>query len=758
MKVWKKIISLIVLLGVLGIMGYTVIAGWPGTDGKGKASNINLGLDLAGGVSITYQTVGDVTSQELSDAVYKMQQRIDEYDGAQAYAEGSNRVTVEIPGADDATTILEELGKPGAIYFILEYTQDGKTQNYKWETYINENGQSVTGYHLLRNLEDIEKDGSLIMTGSDIKTADAVYTTDNYSNNIPVVSFVLKDESAQKFTDATKLAHEEGWTLGIYYNDEFISVPSVENEISGGSGIINGFDTIEEARILATNIRIGALPVELEEISSQVVGATLGQGAIKTSLLGAAIGFIILFIFMIVIYRIPGVAANIALLVYTAAELLILNVFNLTLTLPGIAGIVLSVGMAVDANVIIYSRIKEELAAGMGVRGAIKNGYNKALSAIVDGNVTTLIAAVILGILGTGPVRGFAITLGIGIVLSMIASLLVSRWVLLLMYHLGCKNVKLYGVAKERKTINFLGKRKLLFSISGLVIATGLVFLVVNGATGKGIFNFDLEFSGGTSTSITFNEEYTLEEIEDKVIPVIKDATGVKTVQQQKVKNSNTVIFKTQMLDLEKRTALNEALEKEFGIDTSDKNVVSSENISATVSTEMRRDAVVAVAVATVLMLLYIWIRFKDVKFATSAIIALLHDILVVIAFYAISRTNVGNTFIACLLTILGYSINATIVIFDRIREEMEISQKDKLIDVVNRSITVTLSRSINTSLTTFIMIFVLYIVGVSSIKEFAAPIMVGIIAGAYSSVCLSGALWFMMKKASIKRAIKKAE
>lgn len=754
MKAWKKIISLVVLLGMLGIMGYTVIAGFPGTDGKGKAANINLGLDLAGGVSITYQAVGDATSQEIADAVYKMQQRIDEYDGAQAYAEGSDRITVEIPGADDATTILEELGKPGSLYFILEYTEDGKKQNYKLEEYKDESGKKVYGYHLLRDLKDIEKDGCIVVTGNDIKSADAAFV----ENNKPVVSFVLKDDAAIKFTEATKLAADKKWSIGIYYDDEFISVPTVNKEISGGSGIIEGMGSIEAAKALATNIRIGALPIELEEISSQVVGATLGQDAIKTSLLGAAIGFIILFIFMIVVYRVPGVAANIALLVYTAAELLILNVFELTLTLPGIAGIVLSVGMAVDANVIIFSRIKEELAAGMGVRGAIKNGYKKALSAIVDGNVTTLIAAIILGVLGTGPVRGFAITLGIGIVLSMITSLLVSRWVLLLMYHLGCKSPKLYGVAKERKTINFLGKRKLFFSISGLVIATGLVFMVVNGVNDKGIFNYDLEFSGGTSTSITFNEEYTLDEVEDKIIPVIKEATGVKTVQQQKVKNSNTVIFKTQMLDLEQRAALNEALEKEFKIDTSDKDVVSSENISATVSTEMRRDAIIAVAVATVLMLLYIWIRFRDVKFATSAIIALIHDVLIVIAFYAISRTSVGNTFIACMLTILGYSINATIVIFDRIREEMAVAQKDKLIDVVNRSITITLSRSINTTLTTFIMVFVLYIVGVASIKEFAAPIMVGIIAGGYSSVCISGALWFMMKKASIKRAMKKAE
>ncbi len=900
MKVWKKIVALVVLVAMLGLMGYTVIAGFPGTDGKGKAENINLGLDLAGGVSITYQTVGDVTSQELADVVYKMQQRVDDYDGAQVYSEGFNRVTVEIPGADDATKILEELGKPGSLYFILEYSETAssttdkddskeeettkadketeketekeseketekettkaedettkaedettkaeeettkaeenknskavetttaeketqketqketeketqketeketgkdseketeketgkdseketeketenetssdkdkndedtssskKTQNYKWGEYKDANGKNVYGYHLLRDLEDLIKDGSVVMTGDDIKAAQAEFIVEDNGSTIPVVSFVLTEAGTKKFAEATKTAASKGWTLGIYYDGEFISVPTVEEPITGGSGVINGFASIDEAKNLASNIRIGALPVELKEISSQVVGATLGQDAIKTSLIGAAIGFVLLFIFMIVVYRVPGVAANIALIVYTCLELLILNFFNLTLTLPGIAGIVLSIGMAVDANVIIYSRIREEISAGMSVRSAIKNGYQKALSAIVDGNVTTLIAAIVLGILGTGPVRGFAITLGIGIVLSMITSLLVSRWVMLLMYHLGCKDVKFYGKAKEQKNINFLGKRKLLFSISGLVIATGLVFMLVNGVQDKGVFNFDLEFSGGTSTSITFNEDYSLEEIEKEVIPVIKEATGVKTVQQQKVKGTNTVIFKTQLLDLDKRKALNEALEKEFKIDTSDKDVLNSENISATVSSEMRRDAIIAVAVATVLMLIYIWIRFRDVKFATSAIIALMHDILIVIAFYAISRTNVGNTFIACMLTILGYSINATIVIFDRVRENMQSMQKEKLVDVVNKSITDTLSRSINTTLTTFVMVFVLFIVGVSSIKEFAAPIMVGVIAGGYSSVCISGALWFMMKVASIKRAMKKAQ
>ena len=752
MKILKRILVVLIIMLLITPLGYVVINGLPNS-GKGKAENIKLGLDLAGGVSITYQTKEDVTSQELSDIVYKMQQRVSDYDGAQVYAEGDNRVTIEIPGVDNATEVLEELGKPGAIYFMLEYTKDGKTANYKYD-------KDKQKYVLARDLEDIIADGEIIITGNDIKSADAKFYQQQYKEPQGVVDFGLKESGTKAFGDATTLAYTKGWSIGIYYDGELISVAGVSEPITTGSGIISGLgNDLTRAKSLATNIRIGALPVELEEITSQVVGASLGQEAIKTSLLGGAIGLVFLFIFMIVVYRVPGVAADIALVVYIGLMLLILNVYNLTLTLPGIAGIVLSIGMAVDANVIIFSRIKEELADEENtIRTAIKNGYKKALSAIIDGNVTTLLAAIVLGILGSGPVRGFAITLGVGIVLSMVSSLLVSRWVLLGMYHMGYDKEVMYGVAKERKSINFLGKRKICFGISGAVIAVGLGFMVVNGAMGKGVFNFGLDFSGGASTSVTFDKEYTLDEVEDTIIPVIKEATGVTNVIPQIVKESNTIVFKTQSLSGEQRNALNAALEKEFGLDTDDQNVVSYNNISATISNEMRRDAIIAVSVATVLMLIYIWIRFRDVKFAVSAIIALVHDVLVVLAFYAVSRTSVGNTFIACVLTILGYSINATIVIFDRIRENMEVMKKQTLTELVNNSITSTLTRSIYTSVTTFIMVLFLFIVGVDSIREFTSPIMVGIIAGGFSSVCISGALWFIMKRASIRRMLKEVE
>ena len=753
MKIWQKIIATIAIVAAFVATGYTVLVGY-GEGHKGSAKNITLGLDLNGGVSVTYQAVGDVSSQDMDDVVYKMAQRIEMYDGASAYKEGFNRVTVEIPGATDAQKVLEELGKPGALYFILEYAKDGKTPNYKVDYKIQPDGTFKQTYVLNRKIEEMKADGTLVLTGEDVKSAEGT----EYQKIGPVVEFALTNEGAAKFKEATTLAKDKKWTIGVYYDGEFISVPSVSAVISDGQGYIEGMETVDAAKKLASNIRIGALPVELEEITSQVVGATLGQSAISTSVKAGIIGFVILFIFMLVYYRVPGIAANLALVAYTGGMLALLNVFDLTLTLPGIAGIVLGIGMAVDANVIIFSRIREEIGRGLTVRNAIDIGFKKAVSAIIDGNVTTLIAAVILGIIGSGPVKGFAVTLGLGILLSMFTSLIVSRLILLLLYNLGFNKASMYGKEKERKAVDFLSKRKLFISIAGLVIATGIAVTVVNGVRGKGAFNFDLEFSGGTTTTVAFNEEYTLEEAEDKIIPLIKDKVGVSTVQQQAVKGSNTIIFKTKWLSEEQQKAFNELLKNEFKLDVTDPDVVSYERISATISGEMRRDAVIAVIVATICMLIYIWIRFRDVKFATSAILALLHDVLIVLAFYAISRTTVGNTFIACMLTIVGYSINATIVIFERIRENLKAMGKSTLTDVVNSSITSTLTRSINTSLTTFVMVFVLYIMGVASIKEFAAPIMVGIVAGAYSSICITGALWFIMKKASYKRAMKKAE
>ena len=446
---------------------------------------------------------------------------------------------------------------------------------------------------------------------------------------------------------------------------------------------------------------------------------------------------------MIVFYLIPGLAAGIALTAYVALMMLLLNAFEITLTLPGIAGIILSIGMAVDANVIIFARIREELATGKAVKSAVKIGFDKALSAIVDGNITTLIAAFVLLLLGPGSVKGFAQTLALGIVLSMFTSLVVTRLILNALYALGLKSEKLYGVGREHKSLQILSKKGIFFGVSAALIAAGFIVMGVNQVSSGDALNYSLEFKGGTATTVTFNEAMTLEEATSQVVPYIEEIAG-GSVQVQTVQDSSEVIFKTGALGVEQRDALEQMFADKFGIDA---GMIETETISSTISNEMKSDTVIAVAVAIVCMLIYIRIRFSDVRFGISSIVALLHDVLVVLAFYAVARVSVSNTFVACMLTIVGYSINATIVIFDRVRENMRtMSHKEDLKDVVDRSITQTMSRSIFTSLTTFIMVAVLYILGVTSIRDFALPLMVGIVCGAYSSIFLAGSIWYLLR------------
>lgn len=706
MKKSTGIISLILTVAIsAGLLVLSAVG--IGDKQTGAAKNIPLGLDLAGGVSITYQAKGDTPSaEEMNDTVYKLQKRVESYSTeAQVYQQGDDRINIEIPGVTDANAILEELGKPGSLSF-----------------------QDTSGNELL--------------SGTDIKTAEAKAYKDNLNNTDYEVALTLTDEGAEKFAEATEA--NIGSRIAIVYDGETISAPTVQSAITNGNAAITNMESYEAAEQLASTIRIGSLKVELEEIQSKVVGAQLGTNAIRTSLLAGIIGFVLVVIYMILMYRLPGFASGIALATYVGLTLGLLNAFEITLTLPGIAGIILGIGMAVDANVIIFARIREEIGAGKSVKGSIKIGFQKALSAILDGNITTLIAAVILSLKGSGTVKGFAHTLALSIVVSMFTALVVTRIVLNAFYALGLQDAKLYGIQKERKTINFLGKKNLCFVISAVLILGGFAVMGIRGAQGSGALNYSLEFQGGTSTTIPLTEELTIQEIDETVKPVVSEVIGSNEIQAQKVDGSNDVIVKTKTLDLTTREALCQALAEKFGIDEND---IAMENISAAISSEMRTDAVTAVLLAAFFMLLYIWFRFKDIRFATSAVAALLHDVLVVLAFYAVARLSVGSNFIACMLTIVGYSINATIVIFDRIRENLATAgRKSDLQEIVNRSITQTLSRSINTSVTTFLTVAVLYVLGVASIREFALPLMVGIVCGAYSSVCITGALWYVMK------------
>lgn len=754
MKKRKGILSLIAIVALMALLGVTTTIGL-GKGHSGAAKNINLGLDLEGGVSITYQVKGDTPSDEdMADTIYKLQKRVEQYSTeASVYQEGDNRISIEIPGVTDANKILDELGQPGSLYFIAQTGSDG-SENY---TRVGTTGDAGTDFQLNKTIEELQEDGSIVLTGSDVKTATAgAYTDSTTGSKENVVDLEFTKEGTEKFAAATKVAKEAGQSIGIYYDGAFVSVPNVKAVISDGRAQISGSMSYEEADQLASTIRIGGLNLELEELRSNVVGAQLGEEAISSSLKAGAIGLAIVFVFMCCVYLLPGFAAGLALLIYTGLVLVALNAFDITLTLPGIAGIILGIGMAVDANVIIFARVKEELSSGKSVKVSLNAGFQKAMSAILDGNITTLIAAAVLWLRGSGTVKGFAQTLALGIVLSMFTALVITKVIVYSFYAIGIRNPKVYGrVKEERKPINFLGKKKIFFTISIALIVLGFVAIGVNEGKGNGALNYSLEFMGGTSSTVTFDKDYTLEEIDQNIVPLIEDAVGDKNVQVQKVQDSNQVIFKTQTLNLEKREAFNKVMADNFGVDESE---ITTENISSTVSSEMRRDAIVAVIIATICMLLYIWFRFKDVRFATSAVLALLHDVLIVLGFYAIARVSVGNTFIACMLTIVGYSINATIVIFDRIREELKTKKRGTQLDeLVNKCITLTLTRSVYTSLTTFVMVAVLYIMGVSSIREFALPLMVGIVCGAYSSVCITGALWYVMKtKIGVKKVGRK--
>ena len=702
-KKGSSLFGLVLLIAAIGLFGYF---------GYSTMSAIKLGLDLAGGVSITYQAKeANPSAEDMSDTIYKLRLRVENYSSeAEVYQEGVNRINVDIPGVSDANAILQDLGQPGSLVFM-------------------------------------DSEGNQILEGRQVTSAKGGIIDQNGVKEY-VVQLAFDEEGTKAFADAT--TNGGGKPLYIIYDGRIISYRMGREPITGGQCRIDGMEDLKEAEELAANIRIGSLSLELEELRSNVVGAKLGQEAISTSLKAGAIGFAIVVVFMIAVYLIPGVAASLALCLYVGLILVLLKAFEITLTLPGVAGIVLSIGMAVDANVIIFTRIKEEIGVGKTVKSAIKTGFAKALSAIIDGNVTTLIAAAVLFWRGSGTVKGFASTLALGIVLSMVTALFITKFALNCLYEAGFQDVKFYGVRKDIAARPFLKSRKAFFGVSLLLIVAGFAAMGVNRASTGAILNYGMEFRGGTSTNVTFNEDFSLERISSEVVPVVEQITGEAGTQTQKVAGTNEVIIKTRTLNMEEREALDTALADEFGVDP---ELITADSISGAISAEMKRDAIVAVTIATICMLIYIWFRFSNITFAASAVLALVHDVLVVLTFYAALKWSISSTFIACMLTIVGYSINATIVIFDRIRENMKLKKYNQTIeDVVNLSITQTFTRSINTSLTTFIMVFVLFVMGVSSIREFALPMMVGIVCGTYSSVFLTGAMWYVFSQKKEKK------
>ncbi|MPM14424.1 Protein translocase subunit SecDF [bioreactor metagenome] len=682
-------------------------------------NGIRLGLDLVGGSYMTYEVRDsqNIDQQELADGmstvVQLLQGRLDSlgYSEATMSKVGTDRVTIEIPSVGDPAEAEAKLGSTAELNLL-------------------------------------DSDGTVVLTGSDILSAKPLYgkTTKNGADEY-FVRVSLSEAGQKAFYDATarmstqeKIAAKKNYIL-IVLDGKVQSSPSVSSAINSDEFIIEGHFTEESVKWLAHVISAGRLPFALDLIDSSSIGPTLGEKSLDTGLVAGAIGLGLVMLFMLIFYRLPGLVADIALVFYMLLVGLTLSVMHINLSLPGIAGIILSIGMAVDANIVIFERIKEELRFGKTVRSAVKAGFTRATAAIVDSNVTTIIAGLVLKFLGSGLIVSFANTLLIGVIASMFTAIVISHILLNGFVEFGATKLSLFGVKSEEKPLTepkfgFVAKRTIFLTCAIVVLAVGMGSLFYQG------FELDVDFTGGTK--LTLDTHMTLDrEKMDEIANVVEDTVGSRPTIQ-KSGDGTVAILKMKELGTEDRAALFTALEKSFGITADDRQ--SIQNISATVGDELTRKAMISVAVTTLLMLIYIAIRF-ELRSGFVAVIMLMHDVLVLLTVYTIFRIPINTSVIAAILTIVGYSINATIVIFDRIRENKKLYSKRPFDSIVDLSISQTMMRSIGTTVTTLMTVVTLYILGVTSVRAFAFPLIVGILAGFYSSVLLAGPVWAAFRK-----------
>lgn len=697
-----------------------IVAGWYLTIvGAGPIQplkdRMKLGLDVKGGVYVVMEAKTDLKGDDLREAMEQTQAVIEERVNQMGLAEpvvtieGEKRIRVELPGAEDAQEAIDQIGRTAQLQFALA-------------------------------------DGTIVLDGGNVK--DATIATDNESAGY-AVALEFDSEGSDLFHQATSQAYSGAVTsaiegvnnkaIMIILDGQIISAPRVNEPISGGQCSITGGFSQEEASNLAALIRGGALPLELEEINSSVQSAKIGYNALEMSVYAGIIGLAIILIIMLVAYRAMGIAADLALLLYVIIVLNIMSAMGSVLTLPGIAGIILSVGMAVDANVVIFSRIREEIESGKTVRVAVQTGFKRAMKTVVDSQVTTLIAAVILYQIGTSAVKGFAFTFMIGIIVSIFTAVVVTQlYVGIISESRKFSKRTFFGIRADntavftiRKELHFIRHRKVFYIISVIILVAGLVFGLVRG------LNYGIDFTGGTMIQMDMGKQVKVTDVEK----AIKKYNLSPEIIYSGEDNEQIVIRTIESLDSDKRAEVIETINQEFG--TTDDDVVAEELFGPSVGKELRNNAILAILIASICMLIYIRFRFSQWKFGGAALLGVVHDVLIVIAFYAIFNVTVNNPFIAGILTVVGYSINDTIVIFDRIRENIRYLKKGNTEEIIDKSITQTLGRSLMTSVTTLIVMVPLLIMAGEAIREFVLPLMVGVIAGAYSSIAICSPLYY---------------
>lgn len=679
--------SAIKLLAVILIIAATLILSISPITG-----GMRLGLDLQGGAQVTLQALPEdgetVTADDMEQLVSVLDNRVNELGVSEPViqVEGEDRIIVELAGVDDPEQAIELIGRTAQLEFV-----------------------SPTG--------------EVLLSGADLANAYA-----QIEENQPRVILEFNDAGAEKFFNAT--AMYVGQEIAIVLDGETISSPVVNTAISGGVAYISGgFANFDEAADLAALLRGGALPVDLEVLSKSTVGPTLGADSLSRSLSASAIGFTILLLYLIAYYRLPGGWAVISLVVYGLLLLWMLNLIHATLTLTSIAGFILSIGVAVDANIIIYERIREELYHGKSLKASIESGFKRALLTIVDSNVTTLIAAVVLYFFGSGTIKGFALTLSIGIVASMLTAVVFTHYVLRWSSDIDfLSSKKLYGLSKHfgyrEFHFDFLRLKKVWYIAAMVVIVPGLVVLCVSG------MNLGIDFTGGSIIKVQYEDQVELAAVRDAVTDIVKQTPAVNEG------DDNSFIIRTEDLTQEESSAVTDALAT---LGTLIPSATSQEMIGPAIGAELLANARWALLIAGVLMLLYITVRFKF-SYAVTAILALVHDVLVIVSVFAIFRLEVESAFIAAILTIVGYSINNTIVIFDRMRENMSF-QKGKFsrAELINTSINQTLTRTINTVLAVLLLLVSLLLFGGETTRNFILALTIGMFAGFFSSVFLVG-------------------
>ena len=689
---------------------------------KGK---VNLGLDLQGGMHIVLEVdTSALTEDEAKDAPDRaleiIRNRIDQFGVLEPsiQRQGKNHIIVQLPGITDRDRAIEIVGKTAHLEFKV-VSDDVELVKKALA------GEEVAGYELKylkkekQEMEPLLLEEKASLTGDMIVDATTEFSQTSF--NQPYVSLMLNSKGAALFSAIT--GSNVGKRLAIVLDGKVYSAPVIREKIPSGRGQITGNFSVDEANDLSIILRAGALPAPVKIIEERTVGPTLGKDSIEKGIRAVVIGGIAVLVFMAIYYLLAGLIADFALVLNIILITGALAYFHGTLTLPGIAGLVLTIGMSVDANVLIFERIREESALGKSIRAAIQSGFSRAFLTILDANITTLIAALVLFQFGTGPVRGFATILSIGILSSMFTALVVTRLILDLLTT-GDKKIDKLPMLRliNQPKINFIGFRKIAYIISGVLIIVGMFSFLK-----KGESNYGIDFTGGTIQQFRFEKPVEADSIRDTLKEV-----GLGSASIQHFGNNKEVIIRS--FEMDPSRIINEFRGAFAG---NDFEVLRVEKVGPSVGRDLKGKAIKALVIAMLFMVVYISIRF-EFRFAIAAIVALLHDILLSIGAISLTNREISTPVIAALLTIVGYSINDTIVVFDRIREDRKLMRKSTYTEIINTSINQTLSRTVLTSLTTLMVVLALFFLGGEVINDFAFVLLMGIVFGTYSSIFIA--------------------